>query len=460
MLSSEFKQNRNSGSLVRDNMETCAGSYSFFMPMDVLTEILIQLPMKSLIRLAFVCKSWFHLIRSDPQFALRHYLTRTRPSSSTLMDNVDYILDHPVVSIPGHVFTGVWRWCIYSLTEKKTFRHLKTLESYPPCARLTSNLCHGLICVIVYPLDNGPRMLLCNPGIGEVVSLQRPECREIVKVGLGYDPTCNNYKVVTLSAFKKGRTNSWTVDVYSVRDGCWHTLHDTGSLQQFHSSSFDGEAVLNANGRVINWLGFHKKILSFDVVNEVFRGISMPECLHLTMWRTRQHILTSSGCEACLCCSSRGTISIMAGSSDVAQIWVLKRDAVRDKFTWKKQFSLNFSAKNPGVVGPVNLWMNKNELFVHVMKPKCTRVEVYHYDRTTHELKPTGRLGWFDPICGYTESLISVKQLVSSSYHLHSAASVARDDEKKGCACVIREVGTKENDVHWSYYLRPSLKTL
>ncbi|CAH9070199.1 unnamed protein product [Cuscuta europaea] len=106
---------------------------------------------------------------------------------------------------------------------------------------------------------NGPRMLFCNQGIGEVVSLQPPDCSEIVKVGLRYDPTCNNYKVVTLSASENGRTSSWTVDVYSVRDGCWHTLHGIGgSLKHFDSYSFDGEAVLNANGRVINWLGFHK----------------------------------------------------------------------------------------------------------------------------------------------------------------------------------------------------------
>ncbi|CAH9058531.1 unnamed protein product [Cuscuta epithymum] len=146
-------------------------------------------------------------------------------------------------------------------------------------------------------------MLLCNPGIGEVVSLQRPGCREIVKVGLGYDPTCNNYKVVTLSAFGKGRTKSWIVDVYSVRDGCWHTLHGIGSLEHLDSYSFQGEAVLNSNGRVINWLCFHKGILSFDIVDEIFLMISIPECLGPGRWHPH-HILTSSGCEVCLCCSS------------------------------------------------------------------------------------------------------------------------------------------------------------
>ncbi|RAL51533.1 hypothetical protein DM860_011035 [Cuscuta australis] len=234
------------------------------LPMELLTEIFICLPLKSLIRLAAVCKSWFHLIRKDHQFALRHYLTRTRPSPTMLMDNVDYLVEF--VSKNGHhrgcgfsIHEGDNKKMLYihSLTENKTFRPLKRLEFGAGLGVNATNIVHGLMCFRVMSSSRGVKLFLCNPAIREVLPVPIPnnlESRAICIIAFGFDRINNNYKIVALKPPElcRGRT-PWQVNLYSVRDGCWRSLSDIGSLAGFSTLSTD--LVVNANGRVINWFG-------------------------------------------------------------------------------------------------------------------------------------------------------------------------------------------------------------
>ncbi|CAH9058544.1 unnamed protein product [Cuscuta epithymum] len=440
-----------------DKMETSDNGYD--MPMEVLIEILIHLPVNSLIRFTIVCKSWLHLIRHNPQFALRHYLTRTRlPSSYTLMDNVDYIVDY--FGKYGRSCTNTTdetlRMFIYNLTVKKTFRLVKKIEYGPRVDACVSNFCHGIMCAYVTSTNSGARVLLCNPAIGEVLPLPLPPnfaTRETPKLGLGFDPINNNYKIVAAhppSVFA-GR-DFWQVDVYSLRDGCWHNLNALGSLVEF--STLTSEATLNANGRVLNWLGHLKYstmpvqgLLSFDMVDEVFQEVTMPECLYPNSWR-QHHILSSSGCQACLCCSSFPSVDLKKDEHfNGIDIWVLNRDNDDDeKMLWHKHFSFTFS--DDGLVWPVNIWLSNHELLLHVRKQEMRTEEVYHYDHLTHQLTRTSRFGTLMNADGYTESLISIKGLMPSSYHQYVDEG---DEDEKDYVCFVREVGRKNNDVHWSY---------
>ncbi|VFQ63594.1 unnamed protein product [Cuscuta campestris] len=441
-------------------METGDSGYCCDMAMELLIEILIRLPLKSLIRFTIVCKSWLHLIRNDQQFAMRHYLTKTRPSPTTLMDNVDCIVEYFGKygrRCKSTVEEEVLRLCIHSLTEKKTFRLLKKLEFGPRLNVSVSNTYHGLLCVYASSSSlRGARILLCNPAIREVVLLPLPHnlaTSSLPIIAIGFDPINTNYKVVAAqppSVF--GGRSSWEVNLYSVRDGCWRSLPSIGSLDRF--SSLICEPVVNANGRVINWFGYlkstesEKGLLSFDVVDEVFVDLSMPACLCPKSWRVH-HILTSRGCEACLCCSPFPSfVQKKDEHFNGIDVWMLSRDEDQ-QMLWNKQFSFNL--QDNVVVWPTNLWMNDNEVLLHVRKGGANKEEVCHYNLFANELKRTGRFGLLTNPDGYAESLISIKELMSPPSSSYLQAMRDEQQKEKDEVCFIREVGRKNTDVRWSY---------
>lgn len=442
-------------------METGDSSYCCDMAMELLIEILIRLPLKSLIRFTIVCKSWLHLIRKDPQFAMRHYLARTRPSPTALMDNVDCMVEYfgrYGRRCKGTTEEEVLRLCIHSLTEKKTFRLLKKLEFGPRLNVSVSNTYHGLLCVFASSSSfRGARVLLCNPAIQEVVVLPLPHnlaTSYLPIIGIGFDPINTNYKVVAAhppSVF--GGCSSWVVNLYSVRDGCWRSLPSIGSFDRF--SSLICEPVVNANGRVMNWFGYLKStesgkgLLSFDVVDEVFVDLSMPECLCPEKWRLH-HILTSRGCEACVCCSPFPSfLQTKDERFNRIDVWMLSRDE-NQQMLWNKKSSFNLP--DDMLAWPTNIWMNDNELLLHVLKEeRGSKEEVYHYNLFADELKRTGRFGVLVNPDGYAESLISIKELMSPPSASYLQAMRDEHEKEKGEVCFIREVGRKNTDVRWSY---------
>ncbi|KAK9725368.1 hypothetical protein RND81_05G139100 [Saponaria officinalis] len=350
-------------------------------------EILSYLPVKSLIRFTCVCKSWLDLIRNDHQFDL----TRTT-SSSNVLDNIDCIFDQ---------VAGSKEPCLYSFTERKTLRLLMKFDcaptridfqessSFVPEMPLwVSSSCHGIICFHLY---TSSEILLCNPSIQEVVLI--PPCPNDGSVrGFGFDPVNQDYKVVAFSFFNG--------NLYSLREGRWRNLCVSSTNFRYCNTYLRGHSALNGNGRICNWLlaeevgsepvimgPFGKRIiLSFDMVEEVFKEVPMPECQDPT---THEHkLLSTTKWEACISC-------IHHRHSTSCEVWVLNERSLP--------------------MLPLNLWLNDRELLFVVMKGQIR--EVHHYDLRTNQTKDTGRRGSLHrSMGGYVESLISIKHLMSL-YH-------------------------------------------
>ncbi|KAK9675739.1 hypothetical protein RND81_11G027200 [Saponaria officinalis] len=217
---------------------------------------------------------------------------------------------------------------MYSFTERKTLRFLKKFDCVPNVPLWVSNSCHGIIC---FHLSSRSEILLSNPSIQEVVLL--PPCPNKGSVRtLGFDPINNDYKVIVFAFNDRANTGN----VYSLPEGCWRSLRVNVTLQYDHL--LKGRAALNANGRVCNWLGYKVRseptsmlpfnmvkddvlrlpslvIVSFDMIEEVFNEVPMPECLHPN---TQSHELISmSKWQACISCIHRYSI---------CEVWVLNND--------------------------------------------------------------------------------------------------------------------------------------
>lgn len=442
-----------------ERVETGGNTFYCDIPTEVLTEILLRLPVKSLIRFTAVCKYLLELIRNDPNFARRHCLTKARPSPSTLIDHVDHLVDYGMhgrkcrSTVPDEAS----KVCLYSFTEKRKLRLAKKIEFGPEVDVAVSNFHHGLMCVYVtFGRSFGSKVMICNPAIGEVVPLPLPphhilNMSTLPTPALGFDPKKNDYKVVLFwppSNF--ARSKYWEVDVFSVRDGRWHSLPTRGAMNKFHR--FLCEPVLNANGSILNWFGSLDStdsklaILAFDMADEVFQDVNMPNCLNPGKWRLH-NIVTSSGCQANICCSSRPRFDPTKKEElNCADVWLLSKDDDQ-QLVWNKEFSFEFP--DDLVVWPSNLWLNDNELFIYIGH-HCIEEELAVFNWVTGEVARTGRLGDLSNPGGYAESLISIKQIISTSC-LQAAAAQDEDEDKGSPACFMREVSGKKGKVRWSF---------
>jgi hypothetical protein len=175
--------------------------YFDYLPQPLTTQILLQLPIKSLLICRFVCKNWKTLI-SEPYFAKLHFeqapsCFMIRPSLDRPVSRTLYLLESgpeklaPIFKLPIRNAK--------SLMEKRD-------EIYKPNRDLYKfgvvNSCNGFLC-LCHPYEGIP-LVICNPVTGEFIRLpkatttriQNGIARVIGNSGFGFQPKSNEYKVM------------------------------------------------------------------------------------------------------------------------------------------------------------------------------------------------------------------------------------------------------------------------
>ncbi|XP_074335941.1 putative F-box protein At3g10240 [Apium graveolens] len=154
------------------------------------TEILARLPLKSLARFKSVCKLWLSVLSSDPQFIKE--LDRRNP------DDYDCIVannsDHIVIL--------------------SRYREIFTLHGDHLYKLIGS--ANGLVCV-----TRGKKVSLWNPAIFQCKEFDLPPLCYLGmdKIGFGFYPVSNDYKVVVLC--KSYSLSNLNCVVYSSSSGTW-----------------------------------------------------------------------------------------------------------------------------------------------------------------------------------------------------------------------------------------------
>jgi len=205
------------------------------LPFDLVAEILCRLPVKLLLQLRCLCKSFNSLI-SDPKFAKKHLLlspTRHRLIESSRDNCFDelFLFDSPIPS----VFTT------------SSVKHSQL--SYPNCLKTEYGIpmylcsCDGILC---FTMDQGSAVLW-NPSIGRYKIL--PTLKIIQKgdplplYSFGYDHFIHNYKVVAISFLKDKKE----VNVHNLGTESWRRIQD---FPYPCSRDFSGVFVSGT----VNWL--------------------------------------------------------------------------------------------------------------------------------------------------------------------------------------------------------------
>ncbi|KAJ7971213.1 F-box protein [Quillaja saponaria] len=326
---------------------------SDYFPNEILVEILHRQTLKSLVKCTTVCKSWNSLV-TNPTFIFSHlnrtlncndnnanHLLLLRLCCKRVKDNLDRYIE------------------LYSLRLDNEGLDLVSLLGFPlqkEICNLYSRVvgtCNGLVCLADDTQRYNLNFIVWNPSVRKYVKLPRPHMSYSTHggyddcIGFGFDSRTNDFKVVRVVNLLDQRVYGVgppEVEVYSLARGSWEFITATAPL----CSIFPRAAQVFINGsthwRVIrqgtddNWDNF---ILSFNVADDVFQEISLPECLAgINHWffddRNNVSVLTNG--------ELLGVVyrNFLDSSFDV---WMMKEYGVVE--SWTKVFAYIPLAYNP-----------------------------------------------------------------------------------------------------------------
>ncbi|XP_021734127.1 F-box protein CPR30-like [Chenopodium quinoa] len=288
-----------------------------YMPEDLITEMLLRLPVKSPVRFKSVCKDWSSII-SNPSFTKTqfHLSSRYYLSLSHLIirdDNSMFILNLDLNDIPY----------------KKTNQHIK--GKFVP---LSSNFikkttlldkgvryidvnasCNGILYVCI-----GKTLYLWNPTIDEYRIIPPPPNFKfpILFSGFGYASTIDDYKLVFVTRSKSAQQFCTLVYVYSTRLNKWRNIDtDFFSMCEIKINTecdYNRSAEAIISNDALHWTLEIKRcechyidyfdtidhnrdnkvnfIFKFDMVNEVFERVADLKPIYSSIEENQRKIAT------------------------------------------------------------------------------------------------------------------------------------------------------------------------
>ncbi|XP_057972835.1 F-box protein At5g07610 [Malania oleifera] len=232
---------------------------------DLLTEILIWLPVRSLMKFKSVSRRWLSII-TNPYFAhLRnraHKATDTTASAlflhrSSLLMNPEFEFVSIVAEDP---FPAPFRF----LTFVHDPRGVKILQS-----------CNGLLCCCSFRASRPKRnFYVCNPTTKQYTTLpriNRPKFSTIFGVNLAFDPSKSpHYKVVCVRS-SESSPDHYQIEMYSSQTGPWRLSGEP--FTNSNNINFDRGVFWNG---AINWVSSWGDSLYFNVDSECLGTMPMP----------------------------------------------------------------------------------------------------------------------------------------------------------------------------------------
>ncbi|XP_074265436.1 putative F-box protein At5g50220 [Silene latifolia] len=196
---------------------TCISEF-MYIPPEVCTQILANLPPKTLVKFRCVCKSWRDII-DRPDFVILHRkLCKINSVSSKLL-----------LSLEGSGRYGM-HGCLLTVRRADTLR--KTDHIFKSSQRYhILGSCNELL--LIHPLISSGRqepLMLWNPCIRKSLRIPLSPLSSFgtLSYTFGFAPGCNDYKVVVMTILRSQDTNvrNMCVAVYTLSDQQWSLRND------------------------------------------------------------------------------------------------------------------------------------------------------------------------------------------------------------------------------------------
>ncbi|KMT04127.1 hypothetical protein BVRB_8g185770 [Beta vulgaris subsp. vulgaris] len=343
------------------------------LPKDVLSDICLRLPMKTLVICACTSKTLLNFITS-PEFMASHN-KKSKDKPFTLLryyiegerSSKEYFALHP-----DNGFSE----------SNLMFRELpvKFLRCNS-CFNFVGS-CNGVICLSDDIFTYADVIYLWNPSIRKAVEVPYPNftfgpCGPYdMCVGFGFDKLTNDYKVVRL-VYLVPKQLPPLVEVYSVNSGSWRTI--TASRPMYYVRhmlvfSLDQESYSQCylNG-YLHWPGFiiqptkgqsyreeaWRVIVTFNVRDEFFGEMKLPACLEGSNTKSIKVKITV--------CYDMLSLILSSNQKCDSSIWVMKEYGNND--SWTESFRFNNPAGYPV---PRALYFRKNENLLMLASGCCS----------------------------------------------------------------------------------------
>ncbi|KAF5195525.1 hypothetical protein FRX31_014892 [Thalictrum thalictroides] len=272
-----------------------------YLPWETIFEILLRLPVESLIQCKLVCKNWYAIIK-DPQFIDLH-LTKSTCRHYILFELNEYTKHTP---------------SIYSLVQEEDnkLRAITIIDNNLFAVGLTHNFsgsffvsgsCNGLLCIspdgefldpificnlftqecVKLPVTTEP-LTVIHPYVQKEIVLSKTDPPVDVVgqlIGFGYDPLTKRYKLVRVFQICPYEED---IDPYgeimTMGDSAWRTLkfpHPILMSTQSETLFFEGSFYW-----FINHLDGRPRlhdILAFDIGDEKFSTLKFPPYMEIDM---------------------------------------------------------------------------------------------------------------------------------------------------------------------------------
>ncbi len=290
------------------------------LPYDVVFEILTRLPVKSLLQLRCVSKTWNSII-TNPDFIKTHF--NRAKSLSNNSNNNGYLL-----------YMHHKDLCTIVCNRDHTLSQISRFQIPISHARIVG-LCNGMY--LCHDDTYTHRIYLWNQSIRKFKSLAIAHLT-LTHAALGLAYQNNDFKILRIVCFRGPKQPPPPAEaaVYTLSTDSWRRVvislvsePDIGPSDYIVSSS----PCLFFNGALhsIAQSGSHKFILSFDVNDETFRRIMLPQnYLDGFVWLSFERLAVFKGLLALFVfCKT------LYGNMEICHIWVMREYGVVASWTKK-----------------------------------------------------------------------------------------------------------------------------
>ncbi|XP_065877105.1 F-box/kelch-repeat protein At3g23880-like [Euphorbia lathyris] len=366
------------------------------LPEEIVREIMLRLPVKSLLRLKTARKSWYSIINCY-EFIKQHLNLARAAHYNQHKGLLGLLIDHNHASYPCVVHKEDSEGILHAKGFDFPYRFFVGHENEYPIS--ICNSCDGLIC---FDISRDHKILIWNPSIPtEYKIIQSQPISDVDSVAIGYDPNSDDYKIIKVPSKCAIGEDKVSVEIFSLKSNSWRSKR-ISKRAVFYSNTYG--MIYAKNG--LHWIAseFNKEdekitecIIYFDLVEEVLGYMKLPsEILFSVVMNYKDSIAIVGQCSE----GWRQELWVLEDGCGMKCTWnkILCFDSITDHFFFCRSFTWNGEILLRTMEGQLSKYDTKDGTFKHVV----VQGDKFAYDKK----------GSYNSLCAspYIESLVSPRQ--------------------------------------------------